>query len=1026
DDRAAIQQALDDNDGDQRRTIYFPNGQYDIVDALPADAQAALFVNNNQRTNYLGESRDGVVFRVKDDHPDFQNAGDPVAVFGMANSAGFGFESTLKNMTFDVGAGNEGARGVTWFSNNGGTLANVKIVARERGGTRAGVSGLNIRNDNNGPSMIRDLEIVGFDKGIEDVYGLWQHTLEHIRVEDQNVVGYSKGSMTTSLRGFTSVNSVPAIQMGASSGVLVLIDSSLTGGDASNAAIEFDWGNLFVRNVDTEGYGQAISWPDGGQTLVTGPNVDEYSVRRLGANGGTLEEDPYITKWPSETQSLHLTKDGVIPEVPEVAWETNMANWDGPHNHGGVAGDSADDAAALQAAIDSGATTIYLPGTATWKIAQDVYIRGNVRRIISFSRTNVNAKFILVDQDVNANTVDPATLPDAVTMQHFWLFNNDYGIEHRSDRTLVLDGVYVTEARAGADGNGPMFTRDVSGSIRVSHGRDVWARGLNTENDEPNVGNINDGGQLWVFGFKTERGGVKIDTKNGGRTELLGGHVAETTTGNASPIFRGTDAAMSLVGFRTSSFMEDTFDVFVEDTRGGESRTVVRGDGGLGDGWATGDGRAVVAYFGHSGNNDTAVVNRHVFYNNSAWDGDDPGANGNDDDAIAPDKTALPPGEQASFANYTSYHRGINGVMIDIDDLADPAGLSAADFAFATGNDSEPADWGAAPAPASVTVRPGAGVDGSDRVTLIWADNDFDGIVDANEAVAKDWLEVTVQANATTGLLDADVFYFGNAVGETGDSTTDAFVNAVDGAGVREHPRSGRDPAPIDYAWDITRDRFVNAVDSAWVREHPTSGRNVLNLITPPVPEDGPLGVFETGEDVGNVGVTGSSSHDAGLYTLEGSGWDIWSDYDAFHYLHEDLSGDGEIVARVTGVENTNEWAKAGVMFRESTAPDAKFVMVLQRPDNQVTMQWRDATGASASWTGSLVGGTSSVKYVKLVRSGDSFTGYYSIDGSSWTTIATHTTDLGDTARVGLCVTSHNDATLATATFDTVSVTPSP
>jgi len=110
------------------------------------------------------------------------------------------------------------------------------------------------------------------------------------------------------------------------------------------------------------------------------------------------------------------------------------------------------------------------------------------------------------------------------------------------------------------------------------------------------------------------------------------------------------------------------------------------------------------------------------------------------------------------------------------------------------------------------------------------------------------------------------------------------------------------------------------------------------------------------------------------------------------------------------------------VMFRESTAPDAKFVMVMQRPDNQVTMQWRDATGDYAGYAGTLAGGTSSVKFVKLIRSGDTFTGYYSIDGSSWTQIATHTTDLSDTARVGLFVTSHDNTVLSTAVFDNVTV----
>ena len=54
-------------------------------------------------------------------------------------------------------------------------------------------------------------------------------------------------------------------------------------------------------------------------------------------------------------------------------------------------------------------------------------------------------------------------------------------------------------------------------------------------------------------------------------------------------------------------------------------------------------------------------MGRHVFYNNSAFDGNDPRANADDDLAVAPDKQALLPGQTATFVNYTSYGGGING-----------------------------------------------------------------------------------------------------------------------------------------------------------------------------------------------------------------------------------------------------------------------------------------------------------------------------------------------------------------------------
>jgi subtilisin family serine protease len=196
----------------------------------------------------------------------------------------------------------------------------------------------------------------------------------------------------------------------------------------------------------------------------------------------------------------------------------------------------------------------------------------------------------------------------------------------------------------------------------------------------------------------------------------------------------------------------------------------------------------------------SAVVGRHAFYNNSAFDGRSAAAGPADDGAIASDKAALLPGRTARFANYTSYSRGINGVMVDV---RTPQQMpAAADFAFevrtATG------EWVDAPQ-ASVTVRAGAGIKGSDRVTITWAD----------AAIRDTWLRVTVLGERL-GLLGDDVFYFGNAVGESGNSLNDAVVNAVDFSATRASQHSGA--AAIDSAYDFNRDRAINSLDLALVR----------------------------------------------------------------------------------------------------------------------------------------------------------------------------------------------------------------
>ncbi|KKL97119.1 hypothetical protein LCGC14_1837670, partial [marine sediment metagenome] len=220
------------------------------------------------------------------------------------------------------------------------------------------------------------------------------------------------------------------------------------------------------------------------------------------------------------------------------------------------------------------------------------------------------------------------------------------------------------------------------------------------------------------------------------------------------------------------------------------------------------------------------VVGRYVFYNNSRFDGFNAAAEMADDDAIATDKQALMPGQTATLANYTSYSRGINGIMIDVFGLDDPASLNALeDFRFKIGNDGNPADWPDAPAPLPIDVRPGAGVGGSDRVTIRFSDN----------AIEKQWLEVTMLATPNTRLADPDVFYFGSAPGETGNSTVNTIVNATDEIAARNFQHSAVDKALVDDRYDYNRDGLVDGTDQIIARNNQTNPLTMLRLITAPV-----------------------------------------------------------------------------------------------------------------------------------------------------------------------------------------------
>ena len=211
----------------------------------------------------------------------------------------------------------------------------------------------------------------------------------------------------------------------------------------------------------------------------------------------------------------------------------------------------------------------------------------------------------------------------------------------------------------------------------------------------------------------------------------------------------------------------------------------------------------------------TSVTERNIFYNDSNFDG------GSNVDAIAPDKMPLLNGQVATFANYTSYSKGINGIIINVTDLnQEPTLATAADFLdFRVGNNNTPGSWASATAPTGLDFDQNVDGFGTDQITLTWADN----------TIEKIWLQVNVLANANTGLSSSDTFYFGNAVGESGNDPANAIVNPIDIAAARLN-QTGFGSADIDNVYDFNRDGKVNPIDIAIARTN-QSGFTPLKLI---------------------------------------------------------------------------------------------------------------------------------------------------------------------------------------------------
>ncbi|MBN2139043.1 MAG: lamin tail domain-containing protein [Sedimentisphaerales bacterium] len=224
----------------------------------------------------------------------------------------------------------------------------------------------------------------------------------------------------------------------------------------------------------------------------------------------------------------------------------------------------------------------------------------------------------------------------------------------------------------------------------------------------------------------------------------------------------------------------------------------------------------------------------------------------------------------------------------------------------------------------------------------------------------------------------------------------------AEGATVKYHV-----PTVSDAGLDWTARDFA---DSSW-----QTATTALSFEPPAV---------ETGQDIGSPSAAGSHTAVGGVYTIEADGDDIWNYSDNFYYVYAPLSGDGGLTARVTSVENTNEWAKAGVMIRETLTGGSKHAMMIVTPSGKRSMQWRAETD-DRSWDNTVDTGTALVPFwVRIERIGDTISGYYAPDAGgspgTWAEQASTTITMGTNVYAGLCVTSHTAGVLCTAVVDNV------
>ena len=557
DDTDALQKALSDVMG-LHKVVYLPMGTYLVSKTINWSKKNSAG-NDAWGKNFVqGQNVAKTIIRLK--NATFTDAKNPQSIMWCG---GFGsadwFHNYIQDVTFDVGENNPGAIGLQFYSNNSGAVRNCRFIA----GEASGLVGLDLgHRDMNGPLLVRNCEIIGFQRGITTARAVNGQTFEHITLRGQTQFGFENEGQNISIRGLVSENSVSAIQ---SYGTLCLIEAKLTGRDGAAgqpAIINYNSGRIFLRDITTTGYGRAVG------DVVT---PDSFAARRIQGSDKPGSEGPNVAEYCSHmatnpfstpSGSLGLT----VKEPPDVPLD-DPATWANVDNFGADPTGLQDASVAIQKAMDSGATTVFLPGF--YALKKTVLIRGKVRRVVGVGgwidyKSEAKPDFRILD---GASPV--------ISLEHFAFIQG--GVEINTRRTVVMRSVSDCNLTntPKAEG-GDLFLEDVvTGNLKLKK-QQVWARQLNVENEGTHL--TNDGGNIWILGYKTERGGTLVHTLDGGRTEILGGFSYTTTAGKLAPMFV-TDNSSVFSFFNEVCFNGDPFQSLIRETQRKQTKTVNRGEG---------------------------------------------------------------------------------------------------------------------------------------------------------------------------------------------------------------------------------------------------------------------------------------------------------------------------------------------------------------------------------------------------------------------------------------------------------------
>ncbi|MBM9506552.1 NEW3 domain-containing protein [Actinacidiphila acididurans] len=154
--------------------------------------------------------------------------------------------------------------------------------------------------------------------------------------------------------------------------------------------------------------------------------------------------------------------------------------------------------------------------------------------------------------------------------------------------------------------------------------------------------------------------------------------------------------------------------------------------------------------------------------------------------------------------------------------------------------------------------------------------------------------------------------------------------------------------------------------------------------------------------------------------------WDTTNEYGAVYRPGAEHDGSTTTV-KINSQTNTNQWAKAGIMVRNDITNangSPGYLALVETPGNGYLLDW-DSNGDGILDSQDSIAAATYPSWLKLVRTGTTYSGYYSTDDSHWTLVGTVSVPSAKpTQDVGMFAISHADGTFGEVDFDDFSTTP--